>query len=174
MACILGGVGLVRLLAAIDGMRGVDRQRRPAIAIAALLIAGLGVQGAVRAADVPGVLDDAAEYGRHVDGFERLADALGPARLAGCGAVSNTEFLTQTVVAWKLELPIAAIDIRVATAPTTGIALVSPGATDLAVTAIHREGDLQGTLAGWSAYEMSCETAGASGAAIAGVSGASR
>jgi hypothetical protein len=174
IVCVLGGIGLVRLLAAIDGLRASDRRRGPAIVLAALLITGGAVQAVVRAADLPAVMDDAAEYGRHVEGFDRLADALGPERLAGCGRVTSTEFLTQTAVAYKLEVPIAGVDIRVATAPSSGIAIVSPGATLLAVTAIEREGDLQGTLAGWSAYEMSCETAGASGADIAGVSGASR
>ncbi len=174
VACVLGGVGLVRLLAAIDGMRAVDRARGPAIALATVLIAGLGVQSAFRAAEIPAVLDDAAEYGRHVQGFERLADALGPSSLTACGRVTSTEFLTQTAIAWKLDLPISEVHIQVATAPATGIALISPGATVLAVTAIEREGDLQGTRSGWSAYEISCETAGASGVAIAGVSGASR
>jgi hypothetical protein len=169
VACVLGGVGLVRLLAAVDGMRARDRMRRPAIVLAAILIAGLAVQSAFRAADVPGVLDDAADYGRHVNGFENLAQALGPSRLADCGEVTNTEFLTQTAIAWELDLPISDVHIRVATAPTAGIAIVSPGAQLLAVTAIHRAGNLQGTHAGWSVYEISC-----SGNAIAGVSGASR
>ena len=174
VACVLGGVGLVRLLAAIDGMRAIDRRRRPAIALAALLIAGFGVQAVVRAADVPGVLDDAAEYGRHLDGLERLADAVGAKRLAGCGPVTGTEFLTQTALAWKLEVAISDVRIRVATAPPAGVAIVSPGAPALAVTAIERAGDQLGSRSGWAAYEISCDIAGASGAAIAGVSGASR
>jgi hypothetical protein len=177
VACVLGGVGIVRLLAAIDGMRAIDRRRRHAIVLATILLTGFAVQSAFRAADIPGVLDDSVEYGRHIEGFEDLADALGPERLAGCGRVTNTEFLSQTAIAWKLDLPISKIHILVATAPTSGIAFVSPGATLLAVTAIERAGDLQGTHAGWSAYAISCGDTGASGAsgpAIAGVLGASR
>jgi hypothetical protein len=177
VACVLGGVGLVRLFAAIDGMRVVDRARRPAIALAAVLIAGFAVQSVFRAADIPGVLDDSAEYGHHIEGFDNLADALGRDRVTACGTVTNTEFLTQTAIAWKLDLPISQVQIRVATAPTSGTAFISPGATLLAVTAIERAGHLEKTHAGWSAYEISCDAtdaSGASGAAIAGVSGASR
>jgi hypothetical protein len=94
---------------------------------------------------------------------------LGTDRLASCGALTSTEFLTQTAIAWKLDVPIAEVGIRVATAPPAGIAVISPGAQLLAIIAIEREGNLQGTLEGWSAYEISC-----SGVAIAGVSGASR
>lgn len=183
VVCVLGGVGLVRLLAAIDGMRAVDRRRPRAIALATVLVVAMFVQGAVRLAEIPGQLDDAAEYGDHIAGMDGLVDALGRERIAGCGPVTSTEFLTQTAIAWKLELPISAVHILVATAPRAGIALISPGATSLAVGAIERVGALQGTHAGWSAYEVSCDPAGsatsvrgssASGLAMAGVSGASR
>jgi hypothetical protein len=178
VACVLGGVGLVRLLAAIDGMRTRDRRRRRAIALAAVVIAGFAVQSAFRVVDLPTVLDDAADYGRHVHGFEALADSLGRDRLTECGEVTNTEFLTQTAIAWKLEIPIADVHIRVATAPPAGVAIVSPGASMLARTAVERDGALQGTHAGWLVYEISCDATAsneaANGAAIAGVSGASR
>jgi len=174
VACVLGGIGLVRLLAAADGMRGADRTRVPAIALTSILIAGFGVQAAIRAADVPAVLEDAAEYGRHIEGLDELANHVGPRTLTSCGPVSTTEFLSQTAVAWKLELPISAVAVRVATAPPAGTALVSPGATTLAVSAIERAGELVAQRSGWAAYEMSCETAGASGEAMAGVVGASR
>ena len=67
VVCVLGAVGLVRAVAAIDGMRASDRARRPAIALVGLLLAGLAVQAAIGLAEIPGELDRAArlrELGR--------------------------------------------------------------------------------------------------------------
>ena len=68
VACVLGGVGIVRLVAAIDGMRLADPRRPAAIALAGVLIGGLAIQGAIRAAEIPGELDRAAQYGDRLEG----------------------------------------------------------------------------------------------------------
>ncbi len=176
VACVLGGIGIVRLVAAIDGMRLVDRRRPAAIALAGTLLAGLALQGVVRAAEIPGEIERAADYGEQVDGLTGLVDDLGRDHLVACEPVASTDFLTETALAWKLELPIEAIQVRTETAPATGTAFVLAGGRSPAAEAIDGSGTKIAELGEWSAYEISCGPAvsAASGRAIAGVAGAAR
>ena len=106
VACVLGGrrrsvALLARSLARGRSARG-RRSRSPALAAR-----GARGPGRVRAAEIPGELERAADYGRSID---RLAparrDDVGAERLVGCPPVSTTDFLSETALAWELELPI--------------------------------------------------------------------
>lgn len=184
IVCVLGGVGLVRMIAAVDGLRASDPRRRRALAAAAAVAAALVLQGAVRAADVPGVLDDAAAYGDHVDGLAELVEELGPQRARSCRAATTTDFLTQTALAWELDVPLSGVALRVETAPPSGTAFVDAGAPLPARAAVRAEGDELARHSGWSAYAISCAASAsagigpsgsaAAGLAIAGVVGARR
>ncbi len=174
VTCVLGAVGFVRLLAAIGGMRHADRRR--ALALAGALITAFAVQGAVRAADIPVELDRAAEHGDRVEELFELVDRAGVERLLACPPLTSTDFLTQTALAWKLELAIAAVNVRYETPPVGGAAIVSAADPPSAAAAISAVGTPIAKLGEWSAYEISCGPAAsaASGRAIAGVTGASR
>ncbi len=174
--CVLGGVGFVRLLAAIGGMRQADRRRALALALAGALITGFAVQGAVRAAEIPAELDGAADLGDRVEELSELVDRAGAERLRACPPLTSTDFLTQTALAWKLELAIAAVNVRAETPPVGGAAIVSAADPSPAAAAIAAAGTPIAELGEWSAYEISCEPAASavSGRAIAGVTGALR
>ena len=174
VVCVLGAVGLVRAVAAIDGMRASNRARRPAIALVGLLVAGLAVQAAIRLGEIPGELDRARAYANSVEDLEGAAGAVGDDRIDACPPPTVTDYLFLPQLAWTLDLPLTGIEVAVQRVPAAGIAfagrVASPAARalDEAGTPIARSGE-------WTAYEVSCPAAsGASGIPIALVAGASR
>jgi len=156
IVCALGGVGIVRLLAAIDGMRSADRARAAAIGVAVLVGVALAVQGAVRLADVPREVDRALDYATEVDQLEELTDGLGRERATDCPPVTTTGFLTETALAWRLHLPLDGVLLRVKSAPAAGIAFVERGEGDQAAAAIRSRGEPLGSVGEWSAYRIGC------------------
>jgi hypothetical protein len=174
IACVLGGVGLVRMLAAIDGARHSPRRTAAAAAVAALGL-GLATQGVVRAAQVPEQINDAVAYARGVDELARLTGELG-ARAETCGPVLTSNFLYQTALAWQLERPLDGIGLIFTATPLRGTVLVE----DVAPAAVRRrvagEGRSLGSEGRWTAYAISCAgtASAAGGVAIAGVRGALR
>ena len=157
VACVLGAVGVVRMLAAIDGMRGVDPRRRWAIVATALLLVVLAVQASIRAAEIPAEVDDALAYATQVDDLSSLAFEIGDERVADCGPVASTEFATETALAWFVEMPISAISIREQTAPTDGTAFVFAGAPAALRQQIEGAGQAAGSRGDWTAYSISCK-----------------
>jgi hypothetical protein len=156
IACVLGGVGLVRLLAAIDGMRLADPRRRPAIALAGVVVAALAVQATIRAADVPAQVEEASEYARGIDELSALADAADHETLTSCRPLTTTDFLTVPPLAWDLELAMARIAVRTETAPDAGVAIISFQEASPARTAIEGRGRPLAERGRWAAYVISC------------------
>lgn len=171
VVCVLGGVGTVRAVAAIDGARDA-RARRVGWSLAGLAAIAALAQGALRASEVPGELRTAAEYERGVSQLRTLARELGPGAVRGCGDVATTEFLTETALAWQLDLPLRRVGLRLESAPERGTMFVDAGATAPARRAAQAAGRPLGERGRWSAYAISC--ASASAPAIAAVAGASR
>jgi len=172
IACVLGAVGMVRVARAVAGHR-----QPAALALAAALLAALVIQGGVRAAELPGEVERAADYGRSIDRLRQLvADDVGPTRLTGCPPVSTTDFLSETALAWELDLPITDIHPHYLTVPSEGAAIVDEADPDAATRGIEATAMPLGRVGEWVAYAISCDAASsaASGRAIAGVSGASR
>jgi hypothetical protein len=66
IACVLGGVGAVRFIAAVQGMRA-DRLRVVATATAAAVAGAIAIQGAIRAAEIPRQLDDGFDHAEQLD-----------------------------------------------------------------------------------------------------------
>lgn len=156
IACVLGGVGVVRMLAAFDGMRGADPRRRWALAGIALLLVILGGQAAIRATEIAGDVDDALAYGRQVNELSTLASELGEERVTDCGDVAITDFATQTALAWDLDLALDAVTIREELAPRNGTAFVDETAPPALRARIDAAGELVGGRGGWTAYAISC------------------
>jgi hypothetical protein len=171
VGCVLGGVGVVRMVAAVGGMRDGGR-RRIATTLIAILVATLAMQAGIRAAQIPGDLEDASDYASGVDDLSGLAGELGPERITGCGPASTTDFLTETALAWRLDLPLDRVALRVASAPPSGTAFVDADAPAAARRAVIARGSALGQRGSWMAYAISCTSA--SGADIAGVTGAAR
>jgi hypothetical protein len=172
IACVLGAVGVVRMAHAATGHR-----RWAALALAGALLAGLVIQGGVRAAELPGEVEQAADYGRSIDRLRQLvADDVGAERFTGCPPVTTTDFLSGTALAWELDLPITDIHPHYLTVPTGGTAIVDEADPDAATRGIEATATPLGRVGEWVAYAISCDAASsaASGRAITGVSGASR
>ena len=128
----------------------------------------------MRASEIPSQLEEAADYGDRIDRLEALVARVGSGRIVGCSPVTSTDFLSETALAWRLDLPLSAIHSRFRTAPPSGTAIVADDDPDPATRAIEASATSIGRLGEWSAYEVSCATSAASDRAIAGVSGASR
>ena len=184
---VLGAVGSVRAAEAATGIVRAARWRRDlralsAVAATALLGAALAVESGFRAADLPGDLDGARAYSKGVSVLFAIADEVGPDVVEQCGApVTTTDFLTRPALAWRLEQPLSDVDVRVRSAPPSGLVLVSIGAPPATQTLIRDDGVLLAERRPWSAYAISCASSGRSAATslrgerpIAGVAGARR
>lgn len=156
VVCVLGGVGIVRVLAALNGMRRADPRRRAALALALAIGAGLLIQGAIRIASIPGELDRAAAFGRQITQQHELVDRVGRERILACEPVATTGFLTQTALVWKLRLALDDVPLRTKSAPPDGIAFVQDGEGDLAAAAIEREGKRVAANGAWGLYRLGC------------------
>jgi hypothetical protein len=171
VACVLGGVGIVRVVRAARG-----RRRPGALALAGVLVAAVAVQGAVRAADIPGEVERAADYGRSIDRLQQLVEDVGAERFVRCPPVITTDFLSETALAWQLDLPITGIHPHYLTVPAAGSAVVDEADPDAATRGIEATATPLARVGEWAAYAISCDvaTSAASGRAMVGVSGASR
>jgi len=164
LVCVLGAAGFGRLLAFAAGERA---RRTMAVAFALVLGLALLVQGALRAATIPGELEAAADHGRRLQDLRALVEDVDPERVRSCGVVATADFYTQTALAWLLELPVEEIAIRIESPPTAGTMWLgrdAPASLREAVAAsaqpLARHGD-------WSAYAVSCTEAHAATSGLA-------
>ena len=123
IGCVLGGVGAVRLAGAARRRRG-QRPRagarwRPPARRSRCAIA---VQGAIRAGDLPATLAARRRTSATASRTcSRSVDDAGRRReVVACGPVTTSDFLTETALAWKLELALGEVERRVASAPRGG------------------------------------------------------
>jgi hypothetical protein len=105
-----------------------------------------------------------------VDELTALAGEVSDETVIACGPPATTAFLSMTALAWELDVALGDIGVRTKTAPPSGVVFAD---ADAAVReAIAAAGRPIGERGRWRAYAVSC--ASASGAAMAGVGGASR
>jgi hypothetical protein len=156
IVCVLGAVGAVRAIAAVDGMRSANPRRPWALAATGAVIAAIALQAGVRAAAIPAVVDDALDFGRTAGELHDVTDRLDPNRLELCRAVTTSDFLTETALAWDLDRPLAGVSLRVESAPPSGIALLDADAPRAAAQAVRMAGTPLASTGGWSAYAISC------------------
>jgi hypothetical protein len=137
-------------------MKRTDR-RRPALvaACAALAVALIG-QGAIRATDIPGDLRGAADFGDGVEDLFGVVDEVGEARVAACPPTTTSDFLTETALAWKVEVGLGGVERRVASAPESGISYLDSDAPAAARRAVLAAGTPLARRGRWTAYEVSC------------------
>ena len=160
VVCVLGGVGTVRAVAAIDGARDA-RTRRAGWSLAAIVALAFLAQGVLRAGEVPGELRAAAAYGRGVDELGRLVDDHG-GRSDTCGAIATTDFLTETALAWNLEVPLKAVGLRLQSAPLSGRVFVDRDAPPPARRATELSGRRVAVRGRWALYSIPCPGVAAS------------
>ena len=182
VVCVLAGVGVVRLAIAVN--RAPRGTRRTALAAAcAVLVLGIASQAAVRGAEIPGQLDAALDFGHGVDDLFAVVDRAGEARIRDCGPVTTTDFLTETALAWRLEVGLDRVASRDEGAAASGTELLNASAPPPTRRAVLAAGRPIAGRGAWSAYAISCAARpSASGArasspgglASAGVAGARR
>ena len=192
LACVLGAVGLVVLYEELQRARRLagrlrsvglgalitrERYRRAALGagVLAALLAALAIQGALRAADVPGQYDAAREFDGRIGDLDALVDDIGRDRIDGCGEVATSDFLVQTALAWQLERPLDQVGVRTKSLPDRGVVFFRADRVyPLGVTTGGRLPRALAANRSWTAYAISCGAASASPARIAGVAGALR
>jgi hypothetical protein len=156
IGCVLGGVGAVRLAALVGGMARADPRRRALAAGCAALAVAVAVQAGVRVAEIPGELRGAGDFRDEVDELFGVVDEVGVGRVLGCGTTATSDFLTETALAWKLELGLGVVERRSASAPTSGISFLDADAPAAARRAVIAAGRPIARDGSWSAYEVNC------------------
>jgi len=125
--------------------------------VAGAVVAALVIQGAVRAAEIPGELDSSAGFARGVDEIGDLVNEGGRERLTACPPLTTNDFLTETALAWRLGVPISAFDVRLTTAPEGGTAFVASGGPETSAAAIESVGSPLAHAGAWTAYAIACQ-----------------
>jgi hypothetical protein len=156
IACVLGGVGVARLAVRLAGTARTDPRRRALVGGCAALALVLIGQGAIRAADVPGDLRAASEFRDDVEQLFDVVDEVGSARVVACSPTTTSDFLTETSLAWKLEVGLGDVQRRVASAPDSGISFLDADAPAEARRAVLAAGAPLARRGRWAAYEVSC------------------
>jgi hypothetical protein len=192
LGCVLGAVGLVILYEELHGARrlagrlrslglGVlitrDRYRRAVLGAGVLvvLLAALAIQGALRAAEVPGQYDAARDFDARIDDLDEIVTTVGLDSIDVCGEVDTSDFLTQTALAWELDRALDEVGVRTASLPGSGVVFVGADPPRVLVGQINSRAGALAANESWTAYAVSCAAAdSASPARIAGVAGARR
>lgn len=165
LVCVLGGVGVVVLAWRLEPAARIERPRvgaavggsRPwPAAVVAVLAAVLVVDGAWRAAGIPGQAADASRFATEVEELFALVEETGSERLTGCGSLTTTDLFTQTALAWKLDLGLSDVGLRTATAPRRGVVLAGPHASARVRQVIAARGTAIARRGPWSAHEIAC------------------
>jgi hypothetical protein len=151
IGAVLGGIGIARLLvgaiALARGDRAVSRWRP---ALAAALAVAFAAQAIPRASELPGDAARAAELSDPAEAALALGDALGGEPVSACGAIASTELLTQTPLAWSLELPLSEVRYGGLRQGSTVIVVEAPAPRRLRPLGprVVRAGDLSAHLRG--------------------------
>ncbi|MDE0802123.1 MAG: hypothetical protein OSA99_02250 [Acidimicrobiales bacterium] len=151
VACVLAGVGVVRLLRApLDG-------RRRVVAIAVVALAALLL--IPRVVGVPSVIAEAADRAPVEDDLDAVLDAVGRDRLLSCGALAvDGVGLLRTAVAWKLDVPQHRVTLDLGPSPTGVMVMRSGGPRDEAISRQdHTTPIVRSTH--WVALAIDCDSA---------------
>ncbi|MGH3041500.1 MAG: hypothetical protein ACRDNG_07145, partial [Gaiellaceae bacterium] len=144
---------------------------RLAAACAVAVLAATLIAGTVgRSADLPGASRDASSFDRRLDDLFALVDRAGRDRFTACGAVSVTDLVVETALAWKLDRELDGVELRRTSLPPRGTAVIGPDAGGSVRRQAASASDRLAWSGPWTAYSVSCD----SGRRIAGVSGARR
>lgn len=164
LVCALGAAGLVR---------AAPRAPRWALVLACLALAA---DAGWRAAAVPGELDRARREAAATNELRALA-ASNRERLLACPPLATSDFRGQPPLAWELDLQLGAVAVTTRY-PHRGTLVVGPDASAGLRVVARLAGERLTPAAPWEAHRAGpCEGGGphrASGAPIAGVSGATR
>jgi hypothetical protein len=112
VVCALGASGLVSVAArAFDADGGASRDRNALRALTAALAFTFVLQAGVRAADLGDAARSATELGAAHEDLRRIVEDAGKERMRVCQPVVLDAIEGQTAMAWRMEVPIGAIDV---------------------------------------------------------------
>ena len=140
--CAVGAAGLVRAVASV---------RRGAAWAAATAVLVLGAQGALRAADLPGELDSLREESAPLEALSDLVSA-GPEAFMGCGELWTSVFITQTALAWHLDLAVSDVVTTSSVPPPDGRLVVGAGSDAGLAARARADGSPLAADGGWEVY----------------------
>ena len=173
LACVLGGVGLVRLFGALRARRRGAARGAAATALAVLLAAAGLADAGLRAERIPGQLAEARDLAQGVDELFALAERDREALLA-CAPLATTDLVVETALAWRLEVPLHRVEYSGPVAPRRGTLVIGPRAAPGVGTLARLRGRPVGAEGRWSAYRAPLCAGSGSAASSAGVTGARR
>ena len=153
VVCVLGASALVLLCSRLGG-GSVPRRGLALVAVA--LAAGGGVQMAVRAAALPGTVSQARELARDAEQLRELVAAVGSERILACGAPTTSDLLTESALAWELQLGLGDVILRRDSLPPSGVALIGPAAPEPLRELAGDTGRMLAANERWAAYAISC------------------
>jgi hypothetical protein len=152
LACVLGASALVLFCSRLAWSSGP-----PALAlVAVVLVAGAGAQMVVRAAALPGTASEARELAREAEQLRDLVAAVGSERVLACGPPTTSDLLTESALAWELEVGLGDVILRRDSLPPSGVALVGPAASERLRELARGSGRLLEANERWAAYAISC------------------
>jgi hypothetical protein len=156
LGCVLGAVGAVRLIAALAATGRADPRRPPLLAATTGLALVLALQAGIRVSELPGDLRVADERSAEIDRLFELVDSVGRERVIACGPVATTDFLSQTALAWKLELALSDVGLRLESMPASGSAFVDADAPTAVRAQLAATGSPVARGEGWELYRFDC------------------
>jgi hypothetical protein len=156
IVCVLAGVGVVRLVAAVP--RGRTR-----IAVVVVVAAVSVPFVAWRAAGIPDQVDEVAVRGRYVDDLVgAFALAGGRDAALGCGRISVGDAgVPRMAAAWELDVPLGAVRARPGRGAGTAVQ-PRPSTAGLGRRAARLEArtgrsvELVGTTGSWAVFRVGC------------------
>ena len=137
VACALGAGGLAALAASAVRERRADAPVRSVAVAVGVLAAALLAQAGIRAAELADAASNATMLS---DAHEDLRRTVGERELRGCRPIAVGAIEGQTALAWRLDLPIDAVEVSRAT-PASGLYV-------------------ERTDAGWRAKKLGCPNFG--------------
>ena len=177
VVCVLAGVGLARLLALV---RPGDA-RRPALAALVVVLLVTLTQLPGRAAELAQGLSTTARIARSHDRLRELAREVGRGPLLRCGALSTSDVLVRTALAWELRVGLSEVVSFGRPSAKSGAFVVGPQADARLRAAMPGRAALLGARGEWRIYSIGCPPAEAAATPVssgrarsAGVSGARR
>jgi hypothetical protein len=160
IVCVLGGVGIATAArAAFEEAGGAARPRATAGLALVFLACLLVAQGAVRAADFRGQIDQAQRLEGSIESAFALVDEVGRERIVACGGqVVSTDLFTQTALAWKLDVGLGSVQLSRDELPSSGAVFIGPGApADARARIATQDAEELGARGEWILYALDCD-----------------
>lgn len=139
VVCVLGAVGVLRVVKALPG--------RTALAAASLALGAIAIQGGIRAAQVPGELERARDDEALLEPLISLAGS--DPDSFGCRPLSVGDFRAQPPLAWELRFGLTEVLPTTSVFTPSGTLVVGPRTRPELAAEARSRGEPAGRAGGW-------------------------